>query len=460
MLYLSIARSIALLGVVASATGGPQVAHPVGATASTIPASTPGPAPIDGTSPLIDDMAVTALACAPGGRDCYAAGIAVGPVPAGPLVQDVIYSAGAVFAVSHDAGRTWVERATARRPHAIPPSESRAMPWRDHTMLPTDFAATSLTLDPTDPRTIYATGCTDGGADCRLTIPGHLLLRSTDAGRTWADALVYDAPVGTDPASPLVRTTIGRTPAFVERAREGGAPTIATSVAIAPAAPAHIAACVAGIGVLTSADAGRAWRYPDQPVVPGSGCDVVAGSPDGRILYRTDRTSGREGGVQRSPDGGAHWATRSMLGVVPPGASSNILVTGVSGPVVTGRTFAATTRDGIYASTDGGARWARLHGLPIGGALTVIVGSVRVGGGWVAAVAAAPPGREGLYGARDGGAWRLVGATDGLGRAQGGALDLPEMGGGRFPRLWANAPAHIVYTAGPYGGLYRWEVNL
>ncbi len=252
---------------------------------------------------------------------------------------------------------------------------------------------TSLAVDPTDDRVVFA-GAAEGG-----------VLRSVDGGATW-EAVFDDQEVlaigalAIDPRDPdtVLAGTGEANPgggsmayggAGLFRSTDGGASweslgleqtgSIAR-VVIDAADPQRLFVAAmgqlweddAGRGVFRSADGGATWEqvlFVDE----GTGCiDLVQRPDDPDVLFaatweRRRRAEafdygGPGSGVYRSDDGGDTW---QRVGGGLPEASEDGGRIGLAlcdaQPDVMAAIYAAAdgTFDGIYRSTDGGATWAR-----------------------------------------------------------------------------------------------------
>jgi photosystem II stability/assembly factor-like uncharacterized protein len=175
------------------------------------------------------------------------------------------------------------------------------------------------------------------------------LLRSTDAGKTWApidsaaahhlSAIWGDARAlwAVGEAGEIVRSTDdGATWTSVARRTLGDAPV----TSIASDGKVLVAA---GRGVARSTDKGKTWTA----VTPGNSTSRVAATANGFIVIG-DATSSTA--VSRSTDGGKTWTT---IGSV---SKQNVYVNAVA---AAGATAIAVGGDGVVLrSTDGGATWS------------------------------------------------------------------------------------------------------
>ncbi len=417
------------LGVAALALGvalGVSVAPARGAVR---PAPVRFPA-LDGGGPVLPHIKVTAMTATPGGA-LYAAGVYVVPntdQASGYKVSTL----GSAWLVSRDHGATWDQRVSTTNPKAFP---ARGIaPWTNHNALPIDFTSLGITVDPHNPRVIYIAGCVDIGATCYEPMPGtggHLLVRSTDGGRTWQDALTTSTPIARAGQLPIGTAL----------------PTAAYALLVDPRNSRRLYLAVNDMGVLRSENAGRTWIVVPQPQANkiGRPCELLTDPHDSRTVYEL----AREGALYRTTDAGAHWQVRA-------GLNGQLGTTSATSLTWVGRTLYVTTDKGIAASQDGGATWRIVYGLPVAGSFDQ---SVRGAGGWISTFSPLHSGPiAGLYSVRDGNRWQAVANTEG--RGIHGALDFSGTGTYLATRLWEDHTARIVFTAGPDGGLYRWQAAL
>lgn len=223
----------------------------------------------------------------------------------------------------------------------------------------------------------------------------------------------------------------------------GSTPTEAFSLLIDPRDSRRVVVAVSGLGALRSTNDGASWEFT---MNPGVGVVVtfteLARDPaHPTVLYEQERA----GKLYRSTDGGTHWRVQSAL--------ASQLHSGVNSLVIDGTTLYVTASVGILASRDNGATWRVLYVAPKapGG----LLGSVRLGSGWVSAFVSQRPQvfPDGLYTPTGPATWRQVAATDTPMRIIQGVLDLQGMESAMDTRLWAVGPA--IFTAAELGGLYR-----
>jgi photosystem II stability/assembly factor-like uncharacterized protein len=200
---------------------------------------------------------------------------AVGPLELAPSDPSRLYAVvgGNTLFTSADAGATW-----------------RPLPRRENWI-------TRLVVDPSQPRTLYAT-----------TYPG--LIKSTDGGQTWSQPLLAsDGPI-----------------------------------AIAPSAPNVLYAEVSG-RLWRSADRGATWT---EKTGSFSSIDLIAVDPrNADIVYFIVTTD-----LWKSASGGSSpWMIRN--GWPPNPRIENFAIDPRSPSTI----YAGTSNDGVFRSRDGGATW-------------------------------------------------------------------------------------------------------
>ncbi len=389
-------------------------------------------AALDGGGPVLPHIKVTAMTTAPGGV-LYAAGVYVVRSKDRYAVNPVS-SLGSTWLVSYDHGATWARNISTTDPKAFPKNGTAA--WTNHAALPIDFTPMSITVDPHNANTIYVAGCVDLDATCSRPTPGvgaHLVVRSTDSGRTWQDVLTTSTPI----------VSIGAKPPGT------ALPTAGYAVLVDPRDSHRLYAAVNDVGVLRSEDAGRTWLYVPQPQSNfiGRPCELLADPRNPRVVYEL----AREGTLYRTTDAGAHWQTRALL-------AGQLHATSVSSLTWVGRSLYVTARDGLYASADGGARWRLSAGLPVAGGFDQ---SVRASNGWITTFSPLHNGPlAGLYAKTDQDPWIAVANTTQRGPQPYGTLDFPAMDTTLTTHLWYVPIARVVFTSGALGGLYRWQSSL
>lgn len=406
--------------------------------------------PLDGGKPVLPDVLVTALVTLPNGT-VYAGGRFMVKSPDAFALPPVV-PAGSVWLVSHDKGAHWTRRVSTTSVAVVQQAAFGTLPWTDHRAWPADFTANALAADPRQPRTIYAAGCTGMDALCLSTVGQHRLLRSTDGGATWSDAIVFHTKSLLYTGLANLTTNIAKTPALdaILKAGPSQLPGQALDVAIDPVDNNHVYACMSGIGVLRSDDAGRTWHYSDTPQYGWENvqCDLLIAPRNTATVYAVDRVNGR---VYRSDDAGRTWALASDFG-----EKSN---QHLYDPTLVNGMLYLTGYKGIYASGDQGRHWHLALPDPLPGTMA---GAIRGRGGWIVAFSPrASTVSTGLYGKVDGQPWRLLVDTDRFGTIPySGALAYQDMQADAVRRLWEDHTHLIVFTVGRAGGTYRWGSQL
>lgn len=182
---------------------------------------------------------------------------------------------------------------------------------------------TSVAVDPSNPRTVYA------GTSF---IYGEIF-RSTDAGATW----VRSSP----PSKPRIN-----------------------AIAIDPANPATVYAATDGDGVIKSTDRAVSWRTRtfDQGPFAGYVRALALDPSNPAVLYASTPN-----GVFKSTDGAESWrgVNRGLRGV-----DVTQLVVDPSAP---GTVYAGSGASGVFKSGDGGETWGPANaGLPASGGSAVM----------------------------------------------------------------------------------------
>ncbi len=219
--------------------------------------------------------------------------------------------------------------------------------------LATDTAVSALAVAAAAPPTLYA--ALDGGG----------LLRSTDAGGTWAAsssgltsddvtvlAIDPETPTtlyaGTSQAGMFKSPDAGNTWASTHR----GLPKVAVgAVAVDPLAPGTVYAGASGT-VFRSTDGGRSWNPFATGLGNGKVDDLVIDPLTPNTLYAGLLCSsfyGCTGGLFRSSDSGSTWMH------LPNGKYGSLAVD----PVTPSTLYLAA--DGVYKSTDSGDTWTTLN---------------------------------------------------------------------------------------------------
>ena len=437
-------RVLALIAVI-----GALLITPVGAVG--VAQRTPIPfIPLDGGKPVLPDVLVTALVALPDGT-VYAGGHAMVKSSYAFATPPVV-PAGSVWLVSHDRGAHWTQRVSTTSVAVVHQAASGTLSWANHHTWPADFTANALAVDPRQPGTIYAAGCTGTDALCLSTAGQHRLLRSTDGGATWSDAIVFHTKSLLYTGLNNLTTNIAKTPALdtVLKAGPSQLPGQALDVAIDPSNGKRVYACMSGIGVLRSDNAGRTWRYSDTPQYGWENvqCDLLIDPRHTATVYAVDRVNGR---IYLTTNAGRTWVLASGFG-----EKSN---QHLYDPTLLNGTLYLTGYEGIYASGDQGGHWHLTIVNPMPGTMA---GAIRGSGGWIVAFGPkASTVSTGLYGKVDGRAWRLLVDTDHFGTIPySGALAYQDMQGDAVRRLWEDHTHRIVFTSGRAGGMYRWGSGL
>jgi len=222
-------------------------------------------------------------------------------------------------------------------------------------------------------------------------------------------------------------------------------PTAGYTVLVDPRDSRRLYVAVNDVGVLRSENAGHTWVYVPQPQSNfiGRPCELLADPLNPRVVYEL----AREGTLYRTTDAGTHWQTRALLG-------GQLHTSSVSSLTWVGRALYLTTNKGLYTSNDGGSHWRLAYGVPMAGAFYT---SVRAAGGWISVFGSSQKGAADVYALRDGGSWQPVANTDARGPQYFGSLDLQAMDADAVTRVWDDPAAHVLFTSGPLGGLYRWQ---
>jgi photosystem II stability/assembly factor-like uncharacterized protein len=272
------------------------------------------------------------------------------------------------------------------------------------------YTISSVAVDPQRPRTVYAsTGAlglfksSDGGAHWRSLVSGldhvdgvaldpsnpmnvlaagstHGVVRSarsTDAGRTWAEARIgAGVPGGAVVALSGETAYAGTTYGWgLFRSTDGGRSwrrvdppgvVYVHALAIAPgdAAVAYvaIACCSNARGLYESTDGGRSWQRLTG--APDADVDAIALDPQNPKTVYIGVPWG-EGAVFKSTDGGTSWQPANSglhVGVYAKSFNSTVGVTALAiDPVHPTTLYAATGGSGVFRSTDSGKSWQSLN---------------------------------------------------------------------------------------------------
>jgi photosystem II stability/assembly factor-like uncharacterized protein len=243
----------------------------------------------------------------------------------------------------------------------------------------------SVTVDPTNPRVVYATLGAQGG------------FKSTNGGASWT--LIRDdaASVAVDPSQPNTVYLVSSDSESVFKSSDGGSHwaalgslgALVSGVAVDPVIPSRIYAGTSS-GVWRSIDRGASWSPARVPPPDGfSAKAVIPARPHGRVFALTYR------GLYRSTDGGQSWAFSGD------GLSVGDLLALAVDPADPGRVYVSLS-DGLFRSVDGGVSWAPTLGQPAGSG-TVLSLAVSAQGVWAGT-------ETGLFRSADGGAtWAAAG---------------------------------------------------
>lgn len=413
-----------------------------------LPATT-GFGPLDGGRAAVQGVRILAMAMGPdgtvyaGGRDTRDARTPGQPNPLG---------LGSVFLISHDQGAHWIKRVNDE---PAPGYVAHYPAWTDHTRWPPNFTVYQMVVDPRHPTTLYAAGGFPYGKGGRGSL--HLLLRSSDGGQTWTDALIRRVNLNARP--PLV-TNIVVTPANRQTLTYTRAES-APALALDPHDSRRLYLVTDWLGVLRSMDGGVSWQYnPNSPTIGVSVSEQIAVDPKqpGRLYVLVQGTTFAT--LYRSDDSGLMWHKVRQQDQV------------TSSMLLEGQNLYLTGLDGVYASTDGGVHWRKaVNARTLTGfaarttrSSTGIVGRVvqavhdQRTAVWIVMVANDVTDKpKGLYAVDNSGrAWRFL--TDGM-RGLYGALATDDMQYG-YRRLWLNdkTQRHILFTASQMDGLYRWSI--
>jgi photosystem II stability/assembly factor-like uncharacterized protein len=251
----------------------------------------------------------------------------------------------------------------------------------------------ALAVDPSTPGTGYVGGRTG---------TGHVVLRTTDGGKTWAK-------------------------------RDQGLPgsDFVTSLGIDPSTPDILYAGTESHGVYRTGDGGASWSKSGL-----TGRDVFALAIDPEVPQTLFASVGNgDPGLFRSTDGGATWAW-SGQGL----PTSEVIRTLAVDPLSSSNVFTGQDEVGLFASGDGGSTWARQDDGISGSWVRAVAADPAIPTTEFAAVSSAGQTRTGLAKSKDGGkTWVRLG---------GG---LPDEDGYDV----AIDPSHTSTVYGVTRGLYR-----
>lgn len=288
---------------------------------------------------------------------------------------------------------TWLKRAVFILAALLAGPAARAASPSWTPLGPFGGDVSALTLNPSNPRELYA------------TLVDHGVFKSTDGGTTWSSLPcgLATGNLAVDPSRP--GTLYLATAEGVRKSTDGGAhwrllalraPAV-RSVAVDPARPSRLYAATAGSGVFHSADSGSSWQPARVPLPAGDASQVttLAVARPGGTVY-----AGTGAGVFKSLDGALSWQPTG--GGLPEGYVVALAVA----PADPRTVYASldTARE-VYRSTDGGASWRATGALASTNgavsALAVSPASARMA--WAGSGA-------GLFLTTDGGAhWTLSG---------------------------------------------------
>jgi uncharacterized repeat protein (TIGR01451 family) len=220
--------------------------------------------------------------------------------------------------------------------------------WTPLTDTQPSLAIASITIDPTNPLTVYA-----GTGDSYLY--GEGLLKTTNGGNTW-----------TYIPSPFAGP-------FSDSGYFGGGAHI-NQIAVDPASPSVVLAAVwrfpaSSAGIYRSTDGGNTWEQ----VLPGAGATSVIFSSTGSVAYAaiSDYFGTSLAGIYKSTDGGQSWTPANGSGSTQlpltnsgvPSVGEMQLAMAPSSPTTLYvsierlNTFAPLSPNSIFTSLDGGATW-------------------------------------------------------------------------------------------------------
>ncbi|MEO8587191.1 MAG: hypothetical protein ABI584_13590 [Acidobacteriota bacterium] len=242
------------------------------------------------------------------------------------------------------------------KPAAAAPAPAKApVPSRWKPIGPWIGNVQALTLDPADPRNVFA-GTANGG-----------VFRSTDGGATWKaspDMVNTDVRrVAVDPANPK-HVLAGTNDGGLWASRDGGVtfhwqglgdmgavlyelPT--RGVAFAPSDPKVVYATV----MLKSANGGTTWKPLKElgGLHPNDCFDLAVDPKNSNLLYVA--VNDGKGGVQKSTDGGSTW-TPLTEGLTNYNRGYAVAVD----PARPATVYMGGTR-GLFVTTDGGTSWEK-----------------------------------------------------------------------------------------------------
>lgn len=219
------------------------------------------------------------------------------------------------------------------------------------------FQVASLTVDPADPNTIYATGTTSADANSEAA------WKTTDGGKSWNRMALDHKAAGLlliDPGDPKILYTSSSCSVF--RSADAGktwsvlggvanaAPRLGTfAFALDPNAPETL---YLGLGFQGYRADGGLWKSQD------GGAQWAASGLSGSTVYDLDIVPGDRNtlyaatnlGLFRSTDGGASWDDIGPAGVE---ARHRAVVVDADPQ----RILVGTSGDGVFRTADGGQSW-------------------------------------------------------------------------------------------------------
>jgi photosystem II stability/assembly factor-like uncharacterized protein len=240
--------------------------------------------------------------------------------------------------------------------------------------LPSITGVGALAIDPTNSSTLYAAVTPYGTLQNFYATPQSVVMKSTDAGRSWnstGDGPVSVNGLAIDPQNDGIVYAMTNTAIF--KSTDGGASWTAKTAGLPSRMlgggqlvfdSGNTSVLYAGVNsaVYKSMDAGESWQMvsPQEPSwVPGGG--IAADPANSSTIYAvlfTPTTPAPNGNLSRlykTIDGGANW-TASDTGL--PGPVSSLVVD-------TDSSVYAAWSGGVVKSTDGGVSWRALdNGLP------------------------------------------------------------------------------------------------
>jgi len=271
----------------------------------------------------------------PDGGSTYAVAVA----PSAP--QDVYVGSGHAVFRSTNGGRSWTSTG------ALPASES----WFS--------GATSLVVDPSSPRTLYA------GRNWRWAggmSYGQAVVKSTDGGRTWHALTLHGQPIALTPTAVYALTGGPHKTGRLVRSRDGGRTWQPANSGLPSAfvwglgfdrSSATVFAAMGKRGVFVSVDGGAHWHSVGFPARYGEVTALAVDPKHAGTVY-----AAADAGVLVSRDGARSWR---MLNPTIGNRGRDRWFMQVSALLVdpgNSRTLYATTRcAGVFKSTDGGSRW-------------------------------------------------------------------------------------------------------